>query len=86
MKILKVAVSNEAPNLKDCMWAKPFNDGFALYLLDGSIWKPLKLVSPKNLFTLADDAVINSDALYDAVGNYENVGDIVHTKGEKTKA
>lgn len=56
MKILKVALSNEAPNMKDVLWLKPVSGGFALYALDGS-WKPLKLVDDNNTAKISDDTV-----------------------------
>lgn len=87
MRLLKVAVSNEAPNLRDCMWAKPVAGGFFnLYLLDGGMWKPLELVNPGKLNTLNDDTVIpNASIIYDAIGNYENGGGVSKKSGE-TKA
>ena len=42
MKVLKVVLSNDAPNMKDALWLKPEKDGYALYVPDGS-WKKLKL-------------------------------------------
>ena len=86
MRLLKVAVSNEAPNLRDCMWAKPVAGGFFnLYLLDGGMWKPLELVNPGNLNTLNDDTVISNKDIYDAIGSYEGGGG-ASTKGGETKA
>ena len=72
MKLLKVAVSNDAPGMRDCLWAKPAAEGFSLYLLDGGTWKPLELVNPGNLSTLADDTLISNHAIYEAVGGFES--------------
>lgn len=41
MKYLKVVCSNTAPNVRDALWLKPTDGGFALYVLNGG-WKPVK--------------------------------------------
>lgn len=41
MKVYKVAVSKEAPNLRDVLWAKPEGNGFSLYLQNNGKWCPL---------------------------------------------
>ena len=49
--------SNNAPNQRNVVWAKPVDGGFTLYLLDGGTWKPLKLVNDKNTEDEKDDTV-----------------------------
>lgn len=44
MKYLKVVCSNTAPGVKDALWLKPIDGGFALYALNGG-WKPVKAES-----------------------------------------
>ena len=41
MKIYQIAFSAEAPNVRDCIWAKPVGEGFSIFLLDGGTWRPL---------------------------------------------
>ena len=72
MRLLKVAVSNDAPSVKDCLWAKPAAGAFSLYLLDGGVWKPLELVNPGNLSTTTDDTLISNEAIYEAIGTLED--------------
>ena len=51
--------SNNAPNQRNVVWAKLVDGGFALYLLDGGMWKPLKLVDDKGTEDEKDDTVQN---------------------------
>lgn len=44
MQLYKLAVSKEAPNIKDVVWAKPEGDSFSLYLLNNGKWCPLKCI------------------------------------------
>jgi len=60
MKVLKVVLSNNAPNMKDALWLKPEKDGYAMYVSDGS-WKKVKLS--------ADNA--ESEAAYEEAGAAE---------------
>ena len=59
MKNLKVVISSEAPTQKDTIWVKPVTSGFALYLLDAGVWKPMKLVDDQNTQSTIDDTVQN---------------------------
>ena len=43
MIVAKIAISNNAPSIKDVIWAKPEQDGFMLYMLAGGKWLPLKM-------------------------------------------
>lgn len=56
---LDLIFSNNAPNQRNVVWAKPVDGGFALYLLDGGMWKPLKLVDDKGTEDEKDDTVQN---------------------------
>lgn len=56
MKLLRVALSYQEPNVRDALWLKPVDGGFALYILDGG-WKPVKVVNDNNTATLIDDTV-----------------------------
>lgn len=42
MRIYKTIISSTEPTQGDVLWAKPNNDNFALYLLDGGKWKPIE--------------------------------------------
>lgn len=85
MKLLKVALSNEAPCVKDVLWLKPVNGGFTLYASDGG-WKPVKLMDDGGTATIADDkakstiVVTNIQALTTKQCNALNVGDQVIKK------
>ncbi len=43
MKQYKIVFSSGIPSMRDAIWAKPEGNGFTLSLLDGGVWKPLKL-------------------------------------------
>lgn len=85
MKILQVALSNEAPNVKDALWLKPVDGGFVMYVLDGG-WKPLKMVNDGGTSALNDDKakvnleVTNIQNLTTKQCNALNVGDQVIKK------
>lgn len=55
MKICKVAFSNEAPSMRDCLWAKPVSGGFVLYMLNSGTWVPMKIVSDGGTAIVSDD-------------------------------
>lgn len=42
MRTYKTIISSTEPTQGDVLWAKPNNDNFALYLLDGGKWKPIE--------------------------------------------
>lgn len=72
MKICKLAISNEAPSLRDAMWAKPISGGFALYLLDGGTWKPVKVMDDNSTPQTGDDTAINVKNKADKVSGATN--------------
>lgn len=86
MKILKLAVSNTAPNVRDCAWLKPVGDGFMLYALEGGTWKPLKVANDGGTPAIADDkpatilTVTNISKLSNKQCDALNVGDQVIKK------
>ena len=56
MKLLRVALSYQEPNVKDALWLRPVGDGFALYVLDGG-WKAVKIVDDNSTASLVDDTI-----------------------------
>ena len=86
MKEYKTIISNEAPSCKDALWIKPESDSFVLYLLDGGMWKPLKLVDDNATPILNDDKaktnykVTDITALTSKQCDSLNVGDQVIKK------
>lgn len=58
MRIYKIAFGNEAPNIKDCIWARPLGDGFVLYLLENTVWKPLLTVDDNETPAVTSDDVV----------------------------
>ena len=70
MKFYNVAVSKYAPNCKNCLWAKPVDNGFVMYMLDGGMWKPLQLVNPKGTPAIIDDVLMDSSYIAEAVGSF----------------
>lgn len=60
MRVYKVIVSKEAPNVNGALWAKPVEGGFALYLLEGKTWKPQVIMDDNDTAALVDDAVADS--------------------------
>lgn len=69
MKINNVVRSNEAPNVKNCIWAKPIANGFVLYMLEGGMWKPLQVVDSKNTPLLADDTAFTPAAIKETIND-----------------
>lgn len=63
MKNLKIIFSPSAPKLTDVIWAKAFAGGFALYLREGRIWKPLKLAGEGETAALNDDVPIEVEPM-----------------------
>lgn len=60
MRVYKVIVSKEAPNVNGALWAKPVEGGFALYLLEGKTWKPQVIMDDNDTAALVDDVVADS--------------------------
>ena len=67
MKLLKVALSNDAPSVRDALWLKPVDGGFALYALFNSKWNPLKMVDDKGTVQPGDDTVYDANGAAAAV-------------------
>ena len=86
MKLMKLAISNSAPNIRDCAWLKPVEDGVALYVPEGGTWKPLKVVDDAGTAPIADDkskttpVVTNIKNLTVKQCNALNVGDQIIKK------
>ena len=57
MKILKPVYSKTAPNLRDALWLKPVDGGFAAYVLEGGTWVPQKPMDDNNTASEGDDVV-----------------------------
>ena len=55
MKISKVVISNEAPPVRDAIWAKSVEGGFTLYMRGSNGWQPLKVVDDMDTTDLMDD-------------------------------
>lgn len=45
--IRNLVISKDAPSARNCVWAKPSDTGFSLFLLDETVWKPLVLSDNK---------------------------------------
>ena len=60
MKSSKIIIANEAPSVRDAIWAKPVDGGYALYLLENGTWKPIKTMDDNDTASLIDDAVNES--------------------------
>ena len=61
MIVNKIITSKEAPSVKDAVWKKPVEGGFALYGLDSGQWKPLKLMDDSGTVADIDDAVVKAE-------------------------
>ena len=66
MKLLKVALSKEAPNMRDVLWLKPVTGGVALYALFDGKWNPVKLMNDNGTVAEYDEygaaaAVLGTD-------------------------
>ena len=58
MQILyNTVISQDAPNLKNALWLKPVEGGFAFYALFNGQWQPLKLVDDGGTASTIDDVV-----------------------------
>ena len=83
MRILKLAISQTAPGIKDCVWLQPTKGGVVLRVLNGGRWRNLKIVNDKGTSTPADDVVNNIieveniEALTNEQLDSLNVGDTV---------
>ena len=86
MQIKKIYFSTEAPACGDVIWAKPVEDGFALYLNSGGAWYPLKVVDDNSTSVTFDDkakaviTVTNINKLSNKQCEALNVGDQVIKK------
>lgn len=47
--------SAQEPNASNCVWAKPIQEGFVLYLFNAGRWAPLITVDDKGTPTVFDD-------------------------------
>ena len=72
MKLLKVALSNDAPSVRDALWLKPVSGGFTLYALFNSKWNPLKMVDDNGTVQTGDDSVIDVENKADKVSSATN--------------
>lgn len=83
MKNCKIIISREAPSQKDILWAKPITGGFALYLLDGGVWKPIKMMDDKGTQSIIDDTVqdligtAQDETTADTINGAKNYADAV---------
>ena len=55
MIIDKILVSPKQPSRTDIAWAKPFPEGFALYLYYNGKWQPQLLVDDRDNYNPDDD-------------------------------
>lgn len=56
MELCNIVLSVKEPKAKNCIWAKPVNGRFTIYLLDGGYWKPVVTVNDnETAYTTADD-------------------------------
>lgn len=56
MELCNIVLSVKEPRAKNCIWAKPVDGGFTIYLLDGGCWKPVITVNDNDTpYTTADD-------------------------------
>ena len=67
MKIYKVAFSSSAPSVKDALWARPVEGGFALYMLQGGTWKPLQVADTKDTASIVDDVAVQFKTTYEPI-------------------
>lgn len=57
MKDLRFILSTQEPAVRDCVWCKPVEGGFALYMLQAGVMTPLKVTDDKSTASIVDDAV-----------------------------
>ena len=57
MKDLRFILSTQEPAVRDCVWCKPVEGGFALYMLQAGVMTPLKVMDDKSTANIVDDAV-----------------------------
>lgn len=57
MKDLRFILSTQEPAVRDCVWCKPVEGGFALYMLQAGVMTPLKVMDDKSTASIVDDAV-----------------------------
>ena len=57
MKDLRFILSTQEPAVRDCVWCKPVEGGFALYMLQAGVMTPLKIMDDKSTASIVDDAV-----------------------------
>lgn len=55
----KLIFSNTEPNVRNCVWAKPVEGGFTLYMLQAGTMTPLKVVDDNGTEDAEDDVVQN---------------------------
>ena len=99
MTILKPVYSRTAPNLRDALWLKPVDGGFAAYVLEGGTWVPQKPMDDNNTASEGDDVVqdligsvqdtatsntINGAKAYAADAVAEVVGEATDTSADLT--
>lgn len=61
MKLLKVALSNDVPSVRDVLWLRPVSGGFALYALFNGKWNPVKVMDDNGTVQPGDDTVAKYD-------------------------
>lgn len=79
MRIIKVAVSKEPPRIKECLWAKPSENGFILYLQNNGAWIPLSIATSNGTLTTIDDIVYSMDAINTVI---DSKADLLTVTGE----
>ena len=57
MKDLRFILSTQEPAVRDCVWCKPVEGGFALYMLQAGVMTPLKVMDDKSTASIVYDAV-----------------------------
>lgn len=80
MKEYRLIFSSREPNVKNCVWAKPIEGGFALYMLQNGVMTPLKVIDDKDTSSIADDVI------QDLVGSVEDVSTANTINGAKAYA
>ena len=59
--VLKSVLSKDAPTVKNALWIKPVDGGFAIYIRFNGAWQPLKTVDDGGTPSVADDEIITKD-------------------------
>lgn len=80
---LNAIISSAAPRVKNALWIKPVEGGFAIYAKFNGKWQPLKMVDDGGTPSVADDEIATMDSI---IGTSEDTPEDNTINGAKALA